>query len=141
MSIWGVGYGSVPLRVRNYSVIFENGELNTETYGNFLPTDAWEITGGNLRIKTGRTAYFELPCNAQFIRIVYSTIKETVNPTMRLKIGSTQRGNDYYDQIMPAGITDYHVELENIPTPFYITISVDSTTASSGRLISKFVLE
>ena len=141
MSIWGVGYGSVPLRVRNYSVIFENGELNTETYGNLLPSDGWGISNNKLGIKTGRTVYFEDPCNAQFSRIIYSTTAKTGTRKIRLRLGSTQNGTEYYDQIMPFNVSDYAVELENIPTPFYISISADSGSSSSIYDIIKFVLE
>jgi len=142
MSIWGVGYGSIPLRVRNYSVIFENGELNTETYGNLLPSYGWSIQNNNLVIKENTTVYFEEPCNAQFNKIIYSTIAHTSAKAMRLRLGSTLNGTEYYDQIMPIGVTDYVVELLNIPTPFYISIRVlDVGSTLSYRDISKFVLE
>lgn len=142
MSIWGVGYGSVPLRVRNYSVIFENGELNTETYGNLLPSNAWSIKNNNLVIQESKIVYFEEPCNAQFNKIIYSTIAHTTGNPMWLRLGSTQSGTEYYNQVMPIGVTDYVVELLNIPTPFYISIQVsDSGSTLDYRDISKFVLE
>lgn len=126
--IWGVGYGAVPKRVKNYSAVVSEGVPNIDTYGNFTPTQYWNTGTASghtylniLGATGGRTVQFDQPCKTKYNNLI---VQGKASSGTFLQLGSTAGGTDYYAQRLQTktNITDKQViSLQNVNVPFYIS--------------------
>lgn len=117
--IWGVGYGALTVRPRNYSRIITNGVPNIADYGNLTPTNYWLTNTYDgkpvFSVYGGRTVQFENPCSEEFDALVIS-----VEYGFALNLGSAAGKSDLGSFILTPE-AEHTISLENITTPFYIS--------------------